>query len=433
MARCSTPNRSPPPGPATGRCFVWFRSHGELLRVGVVQVTASGPAQWPSLLPGGAAETKRGPPLLCSCRGVDGSMAPDAEVIAFQCGRLALPYKPEAAQGITTDGLATSCREDYDPGAVPPEASVIVAAVDVQDNRLEAEITAWGVVEVASRQDASAVKGWGSHEFRGLAHEGKWYRLRRWALDYRRFHGDPGNAEFWENLAEFIETPIPHATGPLLRPVTVGIDIGGHYGGAGGRIREDPGRGLPVFEGLAARPLRRGPGAAIGHRRLARDLMGRTGCCWYAATAARRLRSLSPAPVHRGARSPGRSSGRWTSPPMGQSSSRGIVSETLMRTLDKRTGATRLMWRKINRANEPLDVLMYSLALCLSPGPGFHARRGRRHRQRRRPNGRTPHEPLHRHRRGVLSTSTRTCSPGSRRGAPSPASRRGAPSPRSPR
>ena len=74
------------------------------------------------------------------------------------------------------------------------------------------------------------MKGWGSHEFRGLAHEGTWYRLRRWALDYRRFHGDPGNPELWENLAEFIETPIPHATGPLLRPVTVGIDICGHYG-----------------------------------------------------------------------------------------------------------------------------------------------------------------------------------------------------------
>ena len=113
---------------------------------------------------------------------------------------------------------------------MPAEASVIVGAVDVQDNRLEAEITAWGVVEVASRQDASEVKGWGSHEFRGLAHEGTWYRLRRWALDYRRFHGDPGNPELWENLAEFIETPIPHATGPLLRPVTVGIDIGRHYG-----------------------------------------------------------------------------------------------------------------------------------------------------------------------------------------------------------
>ena len=47
-------------------------------------------------------------------------------------------------------------------------------------------------------------------------------RLRRWALDYRRFHGDPGNPALWEELAAFIETPIPHATGPLLRPVTVG-------------------------------------------------------------------------------------------------------------------------------------------------------------------------------------------------------------------
>ena len=184
-----------------------------------------------------------------------GSMA---EVITFQCGRLALPYKPEAAQGVTPNGLATSCREDYDPGAVPPEASVIVGAVDVQDNRLEAEITAWGVVEVASRQDASEVKGWGSHEFRGLAHEGKWYRLRRWALDYRRFHGDPGNPELWENLAEFIETPIPHATGPLLRPVTVGIDIGGHYGGAGARVREDPGPGL-----LGSGPIKGIPKAGL--------------------------------------------------------------------------------------------------------------------------------------------------------------------------
>ena len=49
----------------------------------------------------------------------------------------------------------------------------------------------------------------------------------------------------------------------------------------------------------------------------------------------------------------------------------GIVSETLMRTLDKRPGATRLMWRKIARANEPLDVLVYSLALVSHLGLGF--------------------------------------------------------------
>ena len=33
--------------------------------------------------------------------------------------------------------------------------------------------------------------------------------------------------------------------------------------------------------------------------------------------------------------------------------------------VDKRTGRTRLQWRKIGRANEALDLLVYSLA-CVS-------------------------------------------------------------------
>ncbi|MCY4453723.1 MAG: phage terminase large subunit family protein [Immundisolibacterales bacterium] len=43
----------------------------------------------------------------------------------------------------------------------------------------------------------------------------------------------------------------------------------------------------------------------------------------------------------------------------------GICSETLERVVDKRTGRTRLQWKKIGRANEPLDLLVYSLA-CVS-------------------------------------------------------------------
>ena len=49
----------------------------------------------------------------------------------------------------------------------------------------------------------------------------------------------------------------------------------------------------------------------------------------------------------------------------------GIVSEALIRTLDKKTGATRLMWRKIAPRNEPLDVLVYSLAMVAHLGCGF--------------------------------------------------------------
>ena len=48
----------------------------------------------------------------------------------------------------------------------------------------------------------------------------------------------------------------------------------------------------------------------------------------------------------------------------------GIVSETLMRTLDKKTGATRLMWKKIVQRNEPLDLLCYSLAAVSHLGIG---------------------------------------------------------------
>ena len=122
-------------------------------------------------------------------------------------------------------------------------------------------------------RDASEVKGWGSHEFRALAHEGKWYRLRRWALDYRRFHGDPGNPELWENLAEFIETPIPHATGPLLRPVTVSIDIGGHYGAQVAEFVKTRGQGCQCLKGLP--PARFG--AVLARRSVTADSLATYG------------------------------------------------------------------------------------------------------------------------------------------------------------
>ena len=294
-----------------------------------------------------------------------GSMA---EVISFQTGRLALPYKPEAAQGVTPEALRTSCREDYDPATVPAGAGVLIGAVDVQDNRLEAEVSAWGLVEV-TRDDASQLKGWGSHEFRGLQHAGRWYRLRRWALEYHRFHGDPGTPELWEQLAEFMERPRPHATGPLLRPVAVGIDTGGHYGPQVADFCKVRGRGYQPLKGLPPQRY----GAVLARRSVTADSLESYGpeglmlVCGNAGKAScfslmrQSIAGAEPRPMV------------W---PMdetryGPEEFEGIVSETLMRTLDKRTGATRLMWRKIARANEPLDVLVYSLALVSHLGLGF--------------------------------------------------------------
>ena len=49
----------------------------------------------------------------------------------------------------------------------------------------------------------------------------------------------------------------------------------------------------------------------------------------------------------------------------------GIVSETLVRTLDKKTGKTTLAWRKFMPRNEPLDLLVYSIAIVSHLGVGF--------------------------------------------------------------
>ena len=292
-----------------------------------------------------------------------GSMA---EIISFQTGRLAL--QPEAAQGVTPEALRTSCREDYDPGIVPAGAAVLIGAVDVQDNRLEAEVSAWGLVEVA-RDDASQLKGWGSHEFRGLQHAGRWYRLRRWALEYRRFHGDPGTPELWEQLAAFMEQPRPHASGPMLRPVAVGIDVGGHYGTMVAEFCKVRGHGYQPLKGLPPQRY----GAVLARRSVTADsleLYGPEGLllvCGNAGKAScfslmrQSIAGVEPKPMV------------W---PMdenryGPEEFEGIVSESLIRTLDKRTGATRLMWRKIAPLNEPLDVLVYSLALVSHLGVGF--------------------------------------------------------------
>ena len=143
-----------------------------------------------------------------------------ADVIAFQCGRLALPYRAEPAQGVTPELIARTCRASYQD--VPGGACVLTGAVDVQDNRLEAEVSAWGLVEVdRDEAESTGLRGWESHEYRGLRHGGRWYRLRRWAIEYRRFPGDPGGAEVWEDLAEFMEAHLQHESGVRLRPVIV--------------------------------------------------------------------------------------------------------------------------------------------------------------------------------------------------------------------
>ena len=292
-----------------------------------------------------------------------------AEVIAFQTGRLAQPYKPEAAAGVSPEAIATTCRTPYDPGVVPAEACVVVGAVDTQDNRLEGELSAWGLTEVASAEDASNVKGWASHEFRGLQYDGKWYRLRRWALDYRRFAGDPGNPDLWQELAEWLERPIPHAAGPLLRPVTVCVDSGGHYGPQVAEFVKASGPAYQCLKGLG----RHRHDGYLARRSVTADVIATYGENGLLLTGSNECKASIFSLLRQ---SIAGSTPRPLSWPTDESrysmlEFEGICSETLVRVMDRRTGSTTLTWRRIARNNEALDLLCYSLATVSHLGIGF--------------------------------------------------------------
>ena len=241
---------------------------------------------------------------------------------------------------------------------------MLTGAVDVQDNRLEAEIAAWGLVEVArAESEVTGIRGWEQAGYHGLSHGGRWYRLRRWAIEYRKIPGDPGTPEPWDALAEMMETPRAHFTGCWLRPVIVGIDSGGHFTEQVADFAKTRGPGYQCLKGLP--PTRFG--GVLARRSVTQDALHDYGpnglmlVCTNAGKASvfsllrQSCQGVEPRPM------------TWPADEAyyGPEQFEGICSETLERVVDKRTGRTRLQWKKIGRANEPLDLLVYSLA-CVS-------------------------------------------------------------------
>lgn len=89
--------------------------------------------------------------------------------------------------------------EFYEPGTAPAGVSLVVAGVDVQDNRLA--ISVWGY----GRDEES------------------------WLLSHQEIFGDPARPELWKQLDELIAQPIEHETHSPLSLAAVAIDSGGHF------------------------------------------------------------------------------------------------------------------------------------------------------------------------------------------------------------
>lgn len=93
------------------------------------------------------------------------------------------------------EGALISRREVYGPD-VPEAAGLLTAGVDVQGDRLEVEVLAWGVAQ------------------------------ETWSMEVRVIPGDPTKPQVWQDLDDYLLQPWRHETGRTLRIACACVDSG---------------------------------------------------------------------------------------------------------------------------------------------------------------------------------------------------------------
>jgi len=103
----------------------------------------------------------------------------------------------DSGEGVDDTGLL-SRREEY-TAEVPDRAVLLTAGVDVQSDRLEMEVVAWGDGEES------------------------------WSIDYLVIHGDPARGDVWAALDAALTRTYQHETGTAMHITATGIDSGGSH------------------------------------------------------------------------------------------------------------------------------------------------------------------------------------------------------------
>lgn len=221
-----------------------------------------------------------------------------------------------------------SSRRERFAAEVPTGVGVLVAAVDVQGDRLEA-----------------VVKGYGAGE-------------ESWLIAFTQLHGDPARAEVWQELDQFLSQEFEHESGQKLRVETTVIDSGGAhtehvYRYTRARFSR---RVFPVKGGsIAGRPLVERPSVHNQYRVPLFVLCVDTG----KDVVLSRLRIGSPGPgyVHLP---------EWTD----EEYLAQLTAEKAIRKYVKGRGAVR-EWVKLRERNEALDLEVYALAALYIGGPAL--------------------------------------------------------------
>lgn len=253
--------------------------------------------------------------------------------------RLGLPYEEIEEQ---TDAKTIQDRREVYEAQVPDGVLVLTAGVDTQDNRLECEVVGWGIEEES------------------------------WGIEYKVFHGDPGDSKVWQELDDYLQSSFYYADGSAIKIACTCIDSGGHhtsdvYKFTKARehrrifsIKGQGGIGIPLIHKVTKTKINKaklfilgvddGKETLIGTRLKLEYILGEIneGYCHF---------------------------------PMGETGEfvrgyteeyfKGLVSETLVKEITKR--GTRMYWKKTKASirNEALDVRNYAQASIKILGPNF--------------------------------------------------------------
>lgn len=176
---------------ANGRWIAQFPGRGDGRQVGFHLSTLYSPLGWESW----ASLVRQ---FLEAKHALDAG--DDTKMKTFVNTCLAETWEEQGDQ-VKPEGLQVRA-EAYALRTVPLGGLVLTMSVDVQANRLEYKIKAWGRFEES------------------------------WTIDYAVLWGDPsvtGEKSVWEDLARVITTPIKHAAGAELRVMACAVDSGGHH------------------------------------------------------------------------------------------------------------------------------------------------------------------------------------------------------------
>jgi phage terminase large subunit GpA-like protein len=229
-------------------------------------------------------------------------------------------------------------RETWTPGTVPAGGLFLTAGADVQKDRIEVNVWAWG---------------------RGL---------ESWLVDHVVIEGGPGDAACWQRLTDLLGRTWPHASGQHLTLARLAIDTGYETSAVYGWARQvgfaqvAPVKGLEGFN--RSSPVT-GPtyvDATIGGKRLRRGArLWTVATSTFKAETYRFLRQERPTPedITAGASFP---AGTVHLPSWADSELLKQLTAEQLITVKTRRGFTKLEWQKLRERNEALDARVYARA-----------------------------------------------------------------------